>query len=245
MPVTRRQRYGALLLTTLCLLGVQGVAPPGAVVDVVVAALAGLSLLLAFRAAAVAPWLARAAGALAALGVLLSILRASGAGVGDAATRLVNATLVGVGPPVIALGVMRDLRASREVRLQALAGVISLYLLLGMLFAFLYGAIDVLGGRGFFAGGEPASASNCLYFSFTTLTTVGYGDFTAGAELGRTLSILEALVGQIYLVTVVSLIVSNIGRRPAPPSPPHHAEAMELLAPPAGAGPPEDAGRIS
>ena len=49
-----------------------------------------------------------------------------------------------------------------------------------------------------------------MYFSFTTLATVGYGDFVAEANLGHTLSILEALIGQIYLVTIVSLIVSNL-----------------------------------
>ena len=55
--------------------------------------------------------------------------------------------------------------------------------------------------------------SNCLYFSFTTLTTVGYGDFVARTDLGHTLCVFEMLIGQIYLVTVVSLIVSNL-RRP-------------------------------
>jgi hypothetical protein len=55
-----------------------------------------------------------------------------------------------------------------------------------------------------------------LYFSFTTLTTVGYGDLTARTNLGHTLSVSEALFGQIYLVTIVSLIVANLGRsRPA------------------------------
>jgi hypothetical protein len=55
--------------------------------------------------------------------------------------------------------------------------------------------------------------SHCLYFSFTTLATVGYGDFVARTDLGHTLAISEALIGQIYLVTVVSLIISNL-RRP-------------------------------
>ena len=64
----------------------------------------------------------------------------------------------------------------------------------------------------FFSTGEPASVSECQYFSFTTLTTVGFGDLTARTDLGHTLSVFEALVGQIYLVTVVSLIVGNLGR---------------------------------
>jgi voltage-gated potassium channel Kch len=49
-----------------------------------------------------------------------------------------------------------------------------------------------------------------LYFSFATLTTVGYGDLVAATDLGRSLAISEALIGQIYLVTVVALIVGNL-----------------------------------
>jgi len=60
-----------------------------------------------------------------------------------------------------------------------------------------------------------ASVAHCLYFSLTTLATVGYGDFVARSDLGHTLAVSEALIGQIYLVTVVSLIVSNL--RPPPP----------------------------
>jgi hypothetical protein len=94
-------------------------------------------------------------------------------------------------------------------------GVLALYLLLGMLFALSYGAIDRLGGDPVFAGGEDATASRCLYFSFTTLTTVGYGDIVTRSDLGHTLAVFEALLGQIYLVTVVSVLVSNLRRRPS------------------------------
>src|SRR5207302_586820 len=57
-----------------------------------------------------------------------------------------------------------------------------------------------------------AAAGHLLYFTFVTLTTVGYGDFTAAGNLGHTLAVSEALLGQIYLVTIVSLLVSNLGR---------------------------------
>jgi hypothetical protein len=55
-----------------------------------------------------------------------------------------------------------------------------------------------------------------LYFSFTTLTTVGFGDLTAGSDAGRMLAVMEALLGQLYLVTVVAFIVAT--RRPRSPS---------------------------
>jgi voltage-gated potassium channel Kch len=51
-----------------------------------------------------------------------------------------------------------------------------------------------------------------LYFSYVTLTTVGYGDLTAAGDLGRMLAVTEALLGQLYLVTVVALVIGNIGR---------------------------------
>ena len=49
-----------------------------------------------------------------------------------------------------------------------------------------------------------------LYFSYLTLTTVGYGDRTAGTGPGQVVLVAEALVGQLYLVTI-AVVVGNIG----------------------------------
>jgi Ion channel len=205
-------RYGLLLAATMASLGVQGVLAPGPFQQVVVTALAGATLVLAFRAAALAPrWIAFAT-ALTVGALVLSVVRAADGGVGEAAVRAMNAVLIALGPPAIAVGIVHDLRSSGRVRLEAVLGVLSLYMLLGMAYGFVYGAIDRLGGDPFFAGGDPATVSHCLYFSFTTLATVGYGDLVARTDLGHTVAVSEALIGQIYLVTVVSLIVSNLGR---------------------------------
>jgi hypothetical protein len=216
MNVELPRRYGLLLVATLLSLGVQGIAPPGDLQQIVVAALSGASLVLAFRAAQLPRPAIRAAAGLAALVLLVTILKATAGGVGEGAVRLMNAALLVLGPPAVALGVIRDLRTSKHVRIQAVMGVLAHYMLVGMLFGFVYGAVDLLGGDPFFANGEAASVSHCLYFSFTTLTTVGYGDFVARSDLGHTLAVFEALIGQIYLVTVVSLIVSNLGRPTRP-----------------------------
>jgi ion channel len=191
---------------------------PSPVQQVVVSSLVGGSLLLAFWAAGVRKRWLLGALVLAVTVVALSLVRAITGGIGDGASRTMNGVLVALGPPAIAVGVVRNLRATGGVRIEAVMGVLSFYMLLGMLFAFAFGAIDNFGGHPFFASGASATVSNCLYFSFTTLATVGYGDLTARTNLGHTLSILEALIGQIYLVTVVSLIVSNL-RRPAAPEP--------------------------
>ena len=109
---------------------------------------------------------------------------------------------------VIALGVSRQ----ESVNSQSVTGAIGIYLLIGMFFVYVYGASAYLGHSAFFV--QTASASRPLfqYFSFVTLATVGYGDYTAAHQLGRMLAIVEALMGQLYLVTVLAILVSQLGR---------------------------------
>jgi Ion channel len=208
----QRHRYGVLLVAISLLVAVEGIAPSGRFQQLVVTALAGASAALAIRAAGFGTRLVRWAAGFAVVVLAVSAFRALFGGVGEGPALLMNAALVALGPPAVAVGIIRDLRATGQVRLTAVMGVLSLYMLIGMLFAFTYAAIDRLGGDPFFAAGQEATTSNCLYFSFITLTTVGYGDFAARSNLGHTLAVFEALIGQIYLVTVVSLIVSNLGR---------------------------------
>jgi hypothetical protein len=207
-----QHRYGVLLLSLGALFLVQGVVPAGAVQQIAVTFLAGTSALLAFHACGIRIRLIRIATVFAVIALGLSIARALFGGIGEGAALAMDAVLVALGPPAVALGVLRNIRASGQVHLESVMGVLALYLLLGMLFALVYGAMDRLGGDPVFAGGQAATASNCLYFSFTTLTTVGYGDLVARTDLGHTLAVSEALIGQIYLVTVVSVLVSNLGR---------------------------------
>ena len=76
-------------------------------------------------------------------------------------------------------------------------------------FSAFFAAIDHLGGGHFFAQGQPDSTQTFQYFSFTTLATLGYGDFTAARNFGRALADLEALTGQIFLVTLVAFLVAR------------------------------------
>jgi hypothetical protein len=208
-----------LLASLVASVAVQGALAPSSAQRVVVSVLLGANLLLAVMVADVVPSVRRLAIAIAVTGVALNVLRASAGVLGEGEMRAMNALVVLLGPPLIALGVLRNLRASRAVRLEAVSGVLSLYIMIGLFFAFVYGAIDEIGDEPFFAGGAPATVANCVYFSFVTLATVGYGDLTAAGDLGHTLCVFEALIGQIYLVTVVSLIVSNLGRRETPAHP--------------------------
>jgi hypothetical protein len=104
----------------------------------------------------------------------------------------------------------------RAVTMQSIYGAVSAYLIIGVAFASFFAAIDHLSGGHFFAQGQPDSTQTFQYFSFTTLTTLGYGDFTAAGNFGRALADLEALTGQIFLVTLVAFLVTQF-RTPGEP----------------------------
>jgi hypothetical protein len=92
------------------------------------------------------------------------------------------------------------------------AGAACAYLLIGMFFASVYTVLAGASAEPFFVQTSVDRSIDQLYFSFVTLTTVGYGDLTAAGDLGRMLAVGEALIGQLFLVTVVALVVGNIGR---------------------------------
>jgi hypothetical protein len=87
------------------------------------------------------------------------------------------------------------------------------------MFTEIFSALNVFVAGAFFADGQPANSQTLQYFSFTTLTTLGYGDFTAVGSLGRAVAVLEAITGQVFLATLVARLVSAYGtaiRRPPP-----------------------------
>jgi hypothetical protein len=212
-----RQRYGMLLLALGATFFFEGVAEPGNLQRAVATVLVGSTLMLALYAAKVPKRRLRVAAA-AILTIVVGVLIATVAGKGTTAAgvaAIATGLLVALAPPAVVIGIVRDLRATGTVTLTAVAGVLCLYLLVGLFFAFAYVAVQNLGGAPFFANGDAATSARSLYFSFVTMTTVGYGDFTARTNLGHTLAVTEALLGQIYLVTVVAAIVSRLVPRGA------------------------------
>jgi len=87
------------------------------------------------------------------------------------------------------------------------------------MFAACYAAIQRLDTQDFFASNEPANTQTLQYFSFTTLTTLGYGDFTAARSGGRSLAVMEAVTGQVFLATLVARLVSAYQRPTLRPRP--------------------------
>ena len=124
----------------------------------------------------------------------------------------IDAAVAGLLVVLTPFAIARRLVSHPAVNVSTVAGALCIYLLVGVFFAFLFGLTAAVGLRPFFASTERASAADYLYFSFSTLTTLGYGDLVPGTTLGRMLAVTEALFGQMYLVTVVALLVSNFGR---------------------------------
>ena len=212
-----RQRYWMLLVALGVTFAFEGVAEPGDVQRAVATVLVGAALMLALYAAELPSWLLRVAGGIVltiVIGVVIASLAGQGATVAGIAA-IANGLLVALAPPAVVIGVLRSVGATGTVSTTVVAGVLCLYVLLGLFFASTYVAIQNLGGAPFFADGTAATSARSIYFSFATMTTVGYGDLTARTNLGHTLAVSEALIGQIYLVTVVAAIVGHLVPRGA------------------------------
>ena len=124
-----------------------------------------------------------------------------------------TAGLVGLLLAIIApVVILRRIVLSPRITVRLVLGALSIYLLLGLAYAYLFPLIATLGGTPFFVETENPNSSDYIYFSYTTLATIGYGDYTAATSLGRMMAVSEGLVGQLYLVSAVALLVGNIGR---------------------------------
>ncbi len=118
------------------------------------------------------------------------------------------AALLVVTPVVIGKRILEQ----KRVTLQTLFGAVSIYVIFGLLFAFVYMAMRFITGEPFFANDDTVNPVNYIYMSYITLTTVGYGDFTPGPDSAKMFAALEALIGQVFLVTTVARLVSLYGR---------------------------------
>jgi hypothetical protein len=103
--------------------------------------------------------------------------------------------------------VLRSVVNKTEVVFRTILGAISVYLTIGLLFSFLYVAVDRL-QTGHFFGAGPVERGDFIFFSITTLTTTGYGNLVPVSQPGRMFAALEMLVGQLFVVTLIAGLVS-------------------------------------
>ncbi len=98
----------------------------------------------------------------------------------------------------------------RKVTVNTVCATLSAYLLIGLIFMAAYRLMGLLAPP-FFTQPGTVTAGQYAYFSFITLTTVGYGDLTPGSDAARSIVMLEAVIGQVFLVTTMARVVSLLG----------------------------------
>lgn len=146
---------------------------------------------------------------------------------GEAVVTLVLSAVLAATPYVI----VRRILAHPTVSAETILGAVCVYILIGLFFAMLYTGIartlptiygTPLPKAHWFLAQPPAvhPPSNYLYLSFVTMTTVGFGDLTPLTNLARSIVVLEALTGQIFLVTLVARLVALYGTTRPPGGPP-------------------------
>jgi hypothetical protein len=202
-------RYGPICLLAVGLAMYAIAARDTALTRAVVVGTSGTMLAIAAVTSSHAPserrrW-ALAAASLIAVFTVLTALDVTTATVASAvAGAFATATVA-----TIAGGLLRLLN-NRGVTIQAVAGGLAIFALIGLVFAFAVDMAARAGGGPYFTDGRDGDLGEHVYYSFTVLTTTGFGDFAPARNGGRMLASAEMLFGQIYLVTVVALLISNV-----------------------------------
>jgi hypothetical protein len=112
----------------------------------------------------------------------------------------------------VCVEVIRWIGRQPKVTAESVLGGLLVYLMTGLMFSQLYGALADLSKQGLFCGVGDGTHAERVYYSFIAITTTGFGDFTTCTQVGRAISMAEAMFGQVYLVTIIALLVGNMGR---------------------------------
>ena len=202
--------YGLVLVLIIASIILLALAGDGRWARVVLVVVLGVTLLETLRASNVRRRVLRLATWLLCPALLLAALSAA---FGSGEFAHATASVVAAGLAVIAPAVIvRRLVQHPAITFRTVLGALCVYLLVGFFFSFLFSIIGQVAGP-FFAQPGAGHAIDYVYFSYVTMSTVGYGDLTARGDLGRMLAVTEALLGQLYLVTIVALLVGNLGRQ--------------------------------
>ncbi len=199
--------YGLVLLLIMVTFAVMMTLPPeGWGGRVAAVATAGITGVVALTSSDVRPGRVRLAVAVAAAATVLTILAKAIPSEKLLGLALVASSLL----LAVAAGTIlrRVILSAHHVDFRTILGALSVFTLLGLLFAFLFLAFARFGDQPFFTGQTHPRFSDFLFFSYTTLTTTGYGNLVPASSFGQSFAVVEMLVGQIFLVTLVAALVS-------------------------------------
>lgn len=110
---------------------------------------------------------------------------------------------------VAPVSIVRHIAFRRKVDQETMLGALAAYLLIGMAFALAYRFVGAVETAPFFGAEGEGTLSQGLFFSFVTLTTTGYGNLVPAGNPGQSLAVLEALLGQLFLVTAVGKLLTE------------------------------------
>jgi hypothetical protein len=210
--ITRVDHYALVLVLVFVGINVAIAAPDGRWKSPFVCLFAGAALLTALRVSRSSDRAMRSASLLVTFSLVISVTAAVlDRDTTDGIGLLLTGLLAAAGP----IALFRGVRFQERINGQTVAAALSIYLLIGAFFSFVAGAANALGPQYFAQKADP-TASDFMYFSFITLATVGYGDFTPATNVGHALAVTESLIGQLYLVSIVALVVGNMGRQRTP-----------------------------
>ena len=164
-------------------------------------------MILALRSSSVSRRAVRLLLVVAVIGVPVFFAISISSATGDVGTGVAN-LWTGLVLLVAVVMIVHRVLVFGTVTLQSIFGAFSAYMIVGLMFASFFAAIYHFIGDVFFANNQPGNPQTFQYFSFTTLTTLGYGDFTALENSGRAVAVLEALTGQVFLATLVARLVA-------------------------------------
>lgn len=197
--------YGLVVGLLAFAIAVNILASPARWAFVVVSACEGAALLLALTAS-------KTRAALPIAVMFAAVGSAVLAGWPDDTARLAAAIVDGMVLAALPLAIAIRIRRSLYVNVQTMLAAISVYLVIGLFYALLDSIVSSITRQTFFAQVAQPSSGQYTYYSFITLCTVGYGDLSPGSAAAQALAVSEALIGQLYLVTVIAVVVGNLGR---------------------------------
>jgi hypothetical protein len=198
--------YGLVLVLILATFVVTVTLPPeGWGGRVAAIAVAGLTAVIALTSSNVRVGRVRVATAAVVIAVVAAALAKAVSSNGLLGVAfIIDALLL----TLAAVTILRRVVLAPDVDFQTILGAISVFTLLGLLFGYLFLALGRLKGGEVFAGVPHAAARDYMFFSYTTLTTTGYGNLVPAGDIGQILAVLEMLTGQFFLVTLVAGLVS-------------------------------------